>query len=365
MSNQQLTPRLNRHERNLLIDAGQEIWPDGTIISIPNNTDKYTSVLMKAGNANTGITMTSTQTTGPSGTNIPFSNTMSKSAGGSVAAGTYSNFTNFIEGYNVLDIYAQEFTLLFWVKSSVVTNRSISLRNAGQTHSYVKQYAIAQAGTWELKALRFDPLNTCPGTINRTNGVGANFNFTIVAGATYQTATLNQWVTGNYVCGVGEDTTWVTGTVHDFAIAGAIVLPGDWTAIADNPLLYNFVRAGRDFEDEVSKSERFYEKAANAADTPGAQSGMFTTFFNTAAYTTSTIYNPIVFKTRKRAIPTIVTYDGAGTAGRFGTLAPGGGATNNLIPGDYSIREGWFTIQAGATGSHAGVVIGWSADARF
>jgi len=366
MSNQQLTPRINRHEPNVVIDGGMEIWPEGTSRSIANNVSLYGSVLMKGVNSATGVTVTnSQQASAPVGTNLNSSNQISKSAAGSLAANTLVGWQYAVEGYDIDKIINDEFTVLFWVKSSVASTRGMSAQNASASHAYVQQYTVNAINTWELKALKVPALNTCPGTLERTTNIGLHLIFPIVAGSNYHTASLSQWVAGPKFTGMGDDTTWVTGTAHDHNITGLIVLPGDWTALQSNPLLYRFIRAGRNFPHEVVLSQRYFEKSVNAANAVNTINDAINIFPNSNNFTTSAIHGPFFFKVSKRANPTIVTYDAAGNTGRYSTLAGGGAATNNLIPGDYFIRENFWSLQVGAVGAHAGIVVNYVADARF
>ena len=186
-----LTPRLNRLEPNLILDAGFEIWPEGNSRSVANNTLAYGGVLYRLQNNSTAITLTNSQQSSvPSGTAIPFSNQVSKTAAGTLTTTTNTRLITYIEGYNVMPIYDKDFSIIFWVKSTVAGNRSVSLQNTGITHSLVKQYTINQANTWELKVVTFPALNTCPGTIDRTNNYGLAINHAIVTGSTVQTSSL-------------------------------------------------------------------------------------------------------------------------------------------------------------------------------
>jgi hypothetical protein len=237
-----------------------EIWPEGTSRSIANNAAAYGSVLMSLNNTSSGVTLTNSQQTAvPSGKGLSFSNQTSKTAAGTLAAGTSITQQHIIEGYNISSLANQEFSLIFYVRSSVASNRSLAIRNGTSTHSYVKQYNISAANTWELKALSFPALSSCPGALNFLNAAGLRVTWNIVSGTTFQTSSLNQWVAGNFVSGPGEDTTWLTGTTHSFDIAGLMVLPGNWEGL--NAAQYNFVRAGRNFEDEVAMSQRYFSDA--------------------------------------------------------------------------------------------------------
>ena len=327
MANKALTPRLNRMEPNIVIDGGHEIWPEGTSRSVTSGAQLYGSVLFRCANVSSGITLTNSQQSSiPSGTNIPYSNQVSKTAAGTLAAGTNTNLSYLIEGYDTNKILNDSFSLIFWVKSSVASNRSIALLNASQSHTMIKQYNIAAANTWQLQVVTFSGISACPGTIERTNLAGLQIAFTIVAGSTFQTATTGSWVAGNFRSGVGEDTTWLTGTTHDFSIAGVMVLPGDWSSLTSNTSAYKFQRSGRNYQEELQKSQRYWEGFPN-----GVSAGIVGYNGTGGAITASCHF---VFKTEKRASPTITVGTGAVLqVGTFGVVTIqngiGSGATYN------------------------------------
>jgi len=354
-----LTPRINRLEPNVIIDGGMEIWPEGTSRSVANNTSLYGSVLFKAQNTATGISLTNSQQASvPANTNLTASNQISKTAAGTLAAGTFVLNTYFVEGYDVSKLMRNEFSLIFWVKSSVASSRSVSLGNASQTHTLVKQYAISQANTWELKVLKYDPLNTCPGTINRGSGVGLQVNFSVVVGSTFQTATLNSWQAGTFLSGIGEDSTWLTGTNHDFSIAGVMILPGDWTVLTASN--YDFIRSGRSFQDELMMTQRYYEKSydLNTAPLTAADDGSLR--FNLASVSPS--WNqPVIYKVNKRVQPTFRAYTPLGVDDRVRDESA-------AVDRTYSVQKNGQTsasiqIVGGTTGNIAS--FHWTAEARF
>lgn len=358
--NQQLTPRINNLEPNLILDAGMEIWPEGTSRSVANNTLLYGGVLYRLQNNSSGITLTNSQQSSiPAGTEIPFSNQVSKTAAGTLSSTTSVRLITYIEGYDVMPIYKQDFSVIFWVKSSVAGNRSVSLQNTGITHSLVKQYTINQANTWELKVITFPALNTCPGVINRLNNYGLAINHAIVAGSSFQTATLNTWQAGNFISGVGEDTTWLTGTTHDFSICGVICRPGDWTSLQSNPLMYSFNRAGKNFQEEYSMTQRFFEKSYEMNVAPAS-------ITDTGAVRGQTIANGIFrstvhYSVKKRVTgPTISIYNSVtGALNQFRV------ATNNVSSGLAFLGEGTFTVENAASSANADAYFHWVADARF
>jgi hypothetical protein len=295
-----LTPRINNLEPNLVIDGGFEIWPEGTSRSIANNSSAYGAALFKILNEGSGVTLTNTrQTAVPSNTSLIYSNEISKTAAGTLSASM--NITNryVIEGYDLSKIYNKEFSIIFWVKSSVASNRSVSIRNGTGTHSFVKQYNIAVADTWELKVLKVDAMSTCPGALDRTNGNGATLTWGTVIGSNFQTSSLNQWISGTYLSGVGEDTTWLTGTTHNFSIAGVMILPGDFTGI--DAATYNFVRAGRSFQEELAMSQRYVEPMSASISALGVIGFIATPGVARGAY---------FFRVTKRTSPTFSSGNG-------------------------------------------------------
>lgn len=362
----QLTPRLNRLEPNLVIDGAMEIWPEGTSRSIANGTSGYGSVLFKTFNESSGITITNSQQSSvPSGTNLQFSNQISKTAAGTLSSTTAIVTRHDIEGYNVDRIYNNDFSVIFWVKSSVVSNRSVSLTNASGSHCIVKQYNISTANTWQLKVVTFPALSVCPGTINRTNGSGLGIRFGVVIGSSQQTSTLGSWQAGSFASGVGEDTTWLTGTNHDFSIAGVMVLPGDWTSLQTNTSAYTFLRAGRNFQQELAMSQRYFEKSNPLDIAPGAvgsQNRFYTGILNGGG---GGAHGPVVFAVRKRATPTIGYWDGTIINQAFWRRASADTSTAMTPNGLNEYGFDPVNNTAGAAWAVSQLAFNWSADARF
>ena len=359
---QNLTKRINRLESNIVIDGAMELWPEGASRAIANNTFAYGSILFKADNSNTGISLTNSQQSSvPLNTNLQFSNQISKTAAGTLAASTYTQLIHHIEGYNLNPIYNNDFSVIFWVKSSVASNRSLSLRNASFSHSYVRQYSIDQADTWEMKVLKFSKVSDCPGTIDLTNGLGLYLTWCPIAGANVQTSNLNSWTAGNFISGIGEDTTWLTGTTHNFNIAGVMVLPGDWESLT--PSGYNFVRAGRNFQDELSMSQRYFAKTYNFDVAPATvtNAGRVGTMTSGAGADNGSTY--WAYPSVMRAVPTIVYYNAI--SGAVGSWTEGNSGSTRAVTSRF-IGDKAVAVQNTAVanqGTHfTGHIV---ADARF
>lgn len=129
------------------------------------------------------------------------------------ADSTYSMY-QLIEGYNILDLIGNTFTLSFWVKASVAGTYSVSLCNLNGQASNMISYTIATANNWEYKTLTFT--NGLSGSVtggwNKTNGMGLAVRFILAAGSQYVTTNTNAWQNSNFLA--------VSGQVNIFATAG-------------------------------------------------------------------------------------------------------------------------------------------------
>lgn len=329
---QNLTPRINRLEPNTIIDGCMKYWPEGDSVAVADNTSIYGSVLMKESNLNSGVTVTASyETTGPDG--LPNYNRLAKTAAGTLAASTSVQRFYTIEGYDIEKLYNTDFTIIFKVRSSVASKRSISLSNATSTHSYTSQYEINAANTWETKAIKISALNSCPGVLNRNaSGQGAAIVWSIINGSNRTTTTLDQWQTGIFQSGAGEDSTWLTGTNHTFDLAGIMVLPGDWTAVNNNPSAYQFVSAGKNWAEEMDMIGRYYETTYPDTNGRGWSPVGSTVASHLFGYSRTDQGTPVVinweFNTKKRTNPTITFYNAS--TGAQGTWNDNGGATTAM-----------------------------------
>lgn len=114
----------------------------------------------------------------------------------SIGAGDTLYFYSAIEGYDFTNIAQRVFTLSFWVKSNLTGTYCVSFLNAGSDRSYVAEYTINSANTWEFKTITVTA-SPSAGTWNYTNSGGIYTRFTLACGSTFQT-TPNSWQTGNF-----------------------------------------------------------------------------------------------------------------------------------------------------------------------
>jgi len=120
-------------------------------------------------------------------------------ADASLGASQNSQFRQAIEGNNVVDLNwgsanAAAVTLSFWVKSSLTGTFGGSLRNATPDRSYIFQYTIFAANTWEQKTVTIT--GDTSGTWGAGTGVGIYITFDLGSG-TDRNGTANQWQAGS------------------------------------------------------------------------------------------------------------------------------------------------------------------------
>lgn len=119
-----------------------------------------------------------------------------------------------IEGFDCSDFMfgtmdARNITLSFWVRSSVVGNHALGLRNAAYDRCYVAEYAITTANTWQKISITIPGDTTGTWAIDNTVGLGIQWN--LGSGTNFITPTLNAWQAGGFISGTGS---FQTATVN-------------------------------------------------------------------------------------------------------------------------------------------------------
>jgi len=119
-----------------------------------------------------------------------------------------------IEGFNVADFAlgsasAVQFTLSFWVKSTLTGTFGGSFQNNDSNRAYPFTYTISAANTWEQKTVTITGDTT--GTWNTTTGTGLQVVWGLGVGSTYS-GTAGSWSANDYNSATGG--TSVIGTLN-------------------------------------------------------------------------------------------------------------------------------------------------------
>lgn len=182
--------------RNKIINGKMEIAQRGTsFAAIANAT--YSLDRWVFGNSSSAVLTASQQGDVPS--ENEFQNSLRftvTTADTSIAAGDQASISQCIEGFNVRDLIGRTFTLSFRVRSSKTGIHCVAFRNVAGDRSYVAEYIINSANTWEYKTVTVSGGLITTGTWDWTNGNGVSVSFTLAAGSTFKT-TAGAWQTGN------------------------------------------------------------------------------------------------------------------------------------------------------------------------
>ena len=227
--------------------------------------------------------------------------------------GTYGyGLEHRIEGHNIAHLMlgtsnAKEFTVSFWVKSSVAGTTAMNVRTTSADSSYTSEYTLA-ANTWK-KIVKTVPANTLTlSNLNEGTGIGIMITpFAMAKQTAKATSTFDAWETGNYVFSTNQ-TNWMGTANNTMHITGVQVEIGNQAT----PFEY------RSFATELQLCRRFYEQYSDASGRWVAAGGYKAT--NASEYT-------LLFNVQKRVSPTI-SFTGTGSdflLKRFGTSNASGG----------------------------------------
>jgi len=132
--------------------------------------------------------------------NFEYSSKVTITASDDLTGSEFMTLAYYAEGYDVAPLNfgtaaAREFTLSFWVKSSVAGTYGVSFRNHAANRSFVSSYTINSANTWEHKSVTVTA--DANGSWVKTNGIGLVINWELGNSANYSTSA-GSWQSGNY-----------------------------------------------------------------------------------------------------------------------------------------------------------------------
>lgn len=207
--------------RNLIINGDMAIDQRNAGASATSNattymTDRYEFQMSSVTNVQTYQQVTDA----PAGFNNSLKIT-NNSTTQATAAGVLSTPRQKIEGLNTAYLNwgtsdAQTVTISFWVKASVTGTYPVSLINNDFTRSFVTNYTVSVANTWEKKTATI--AGDTSGTWSVDNSTGISVMFSLDTGSTYQT-TAGSWQTGNYR-GTSSDVHFLANASATWQITG-------------------------------------------------------------------------------------------------------------------------------------------------
>lgn len=294
--------------RNVVINGDFNIWQRNTsFASIANGT--YTADRYKYSKVG-GVTAIHTVSQSTDVPTVAQSNHLSNfslklavtTSQASILTGHHIEILQAVEGFNWLALAQQSFIISFWVKSHKTGTFCLSCQNSGQDRSYVAEYTINVADTWEKKTIAV-PASPSAGTWNYTTGAGLSINWTQACGATFQT-TAGAWQSGNFF-GTSNQVNNVDSTNDTFLLSQVqIELGGVATPFEI-----------RSYQQEIMLCQRYYEKTYNDTVNPATATSAGALLWYATGNTGEWTW---FFKFAKRAAPTCTVYSpNSGTSGKI------------------------------------------------
>ncbi len=255
-------------------------------------------------NAATGTVGTSRTTSVPSAFPSGFAvETRQDTLTWTVAAGDNWYISMYIEGFDYQALHGNDVALSFWVYSDVSGVKSVSFTDGSNARSYVADYTINSASTWEYKTITLT-MDTAAGSWAFGETLGLNVRWGITSGSTFRTGTTNTWQAGNYIASNSlVDTTTVNDEFRIFQ--PKLELGSSATDFDKTALSYN---------ETLEWAQRYYEKSydigtgAGTATALGCCSLILPRNRTTSAFTMFSQN----YEVRKRTTPAVTVYSTLG-----------------------------------------------------
>jgi len=175
-------------------------------------------------------------------------------ADASLAAGQYAVISQLIEGFNLQGFKkgtanAQQFTLSFWVRSSLTGTYIVELFDNDNSRQVSQAYTINAANTWEKKTLTF-PADTT-GVFDNDNALSLYVQWFLAAGSTFSGGTLNtSWASNTNANRAAGQGNLLATAGNDFFLTGVQLEVG--------PTATEFER--RSYGDELRLCQRYFHR---------------------------------------------------------------------------------------------------------
>lgn len=209
---------------NKIINGAMEITQRGTSFAAVAN-GAYTLDRWRVDYVTSAVATITQQADAPADNEFQYSLRVAiTTADTSIAAGDFFTIRQRIEGFNARDFIGRPFTLIFRVRSSKTGTHCVVLQNSGADRSYVAEFTVSAANTWESKSITVPAGLITAGTWDWTNGTGLQAIFTLAAGTTFHT-TAGAWQTGNFLSTAAQ-VNCLDSNTNIFAVTGVDIKVG-------------------------------------------------------------------------------------------------------------------------------------------
>lgn len=279
---------------NLIINGNMDIWQRGvSFTGVPH--EDYTADRWQW-QQNGPVVIDMVQGAAPDSTSEQALTVDVTTADVAIAAGDYAAIMYHAEGLDALRLAlgtseAKTFTLSFLVRATDTGIHCVAFRNAALNRTYVAEYTIAVADTYQRVVITVD--GDTSGTWATDNTSGLDIIFTLATGSTFQTPA-GSWAAGNFL-GSSNQVNGISSTAHSFFLSQVKLEIGSSATPFESRL----------FGDELVLCQRYYEKSYNIDVDPGTVTPVGEYRWRSSNVTE---YVTMKYAVQKRATTTAVTY---------------------------------------------------------
>jgi hypothetical protein len=205
----------------------------------------------------------------------------------SLGAGEYFAITQRIERSQARKLFDNVSSLQVAVRSSVAGTFSFGVRNSDATQTYKQDFSVGTPGVWQRLTLQ--NIAIMPDASGNWGSLESDFcyeiDLTLGAGSTFQSATQNAWISGNFLGSSSQTNLFATG-----AATFDICLYQHESGAVCTPFLPD-----RSLSDTILKCSRYYTKSYDQGTAPGTvtSASCITSLNNAATATTMQVRYPV------------------------------------------------------------------------
>ena len=334
---------------NLLYNGNFNIWQRGTTFT--GIVDAYGPDRWAWRDVGAGVVDLLRSTDVPDGLSVYSCQIDVTTADASLAATDFYGLEYRIEGLDAIPLGfgtadAVSVAISFWVKSAKTGIHSVALQNSAVNRSYVAEYTVSVADTWEQKSVII--AGDTSGTWLKTNGIGVAVIFALAAGTNF-TGTAGAWNAADDKASTNQVNV-MDNAANNFRLSQVQLEVG--TAAG--------AFAPRPFGDDLELCKRYFQKTFELDQAPVDNAGTLgiLQYVNITAGASAYVLT-WQLTAQMRAAPTAAFYNfGAGTAGFWRNGAGTDSAVATTLTGQNSdsmvqVRNG--QVAGDGAGSQIGV----------
>lgn len=241
--------------RNLIINGAMQVAQRATSATAVSGAGVYDTIdRLKLWNSSNGAFTSEQSTVVPSGQG--FNNSVKfqvTTADSSIAANQYATFGQIIEAQDCQRLSfgtsaAKTVTVSFWVRSNKTGIYCLAFdKEDSPSTSFVKEFTISSADTWERKEIVVTPdsqIKGSNGAIANDNGRGIRVFIGLAWGTDYH-RTDGTWGTGTGRFATSNQVNWLDSTSNNFYLTGFQVEVGTATPFEHEPYSVTLQKAQR------------------------------------------------------------------------------------------------------------------------